>query len=91
MTVKESETAIFKCLLSNDSFIILWLINGSDAEFEEFRRKGVSVVSINTTWSELHIPAHRQHNNTQVHCAALLYQNYEFLDYELSAIAILGN
>ena len=79
----------FKCLLSNDSFEIFWIINDSDAEFVEFKREGISVASINATSSELHIPGQRRYNHTEVQCAALLYHNNVLIHHELSNIALL--
>ena len=88
-TVEESETAIFKCVLSNASFQLIWLINNSAADFTIYQRQGVVIRWINSTASNLHIPGDRNNNHTQVQCIAVLYQDSVLVDHELSEIVLL--
>ena len=91
MTVEESGNATFSCSLSNSSFDILWLFNGYDAGFTPYKERGVTILSINSTSSQLNIVGHDINNNSQVQCVALYIDkcSFELLDYEESEVVFL--
>ena len=88
--VKVSEIANFKCQVSNSSYEMIWIVNGTDAEFGIFRERGVSFFTVNGTMSYLRIIGYISNNNTVVQCAALLYKNHRLIDYEPSTEATLS-
>ena len=53
MTITESESATFRCVVINSSFGIYWLVNDTDAEYAIFQQRGITVVPINDTTSHL--------------------------------------
>ena len=74
VTIRESETASFRCYVVNITFSIFWLVNNSDAGYTTFRERGVRVTSLdpmNDTRSLMEIDGNLFNNNTHVHCAAV--------------------
>ena len=88
-TVVESSSATFRCSVSNSSFSIFWHVNNSDAKYTIFQERGVTIVPINDTSSQLIIVGYKKNNNTLVNCAALKYQNYRLVDWIPSESALL--
>ena len=87
--IMESETATFRCQLSNSSYTIHWIVNNSAANFRTFQENGVSVLSINVTTVYLQIIGYRSNNNTVVQCAGRLFENHRIIDYVSSGRALL--
>ena len=89
MTITESESATFSCAVANSSFGIFWLVNDTDAEYNIFRQRGITVMPINDTMSHLAIEGYKKNNNTVVHCAAIHYHNYNIIAWIKSQTALL--
>lgn len=88
-TVTEPSSATFHCSVFNLSYTMLWLVNGSDADFAIFQDRGLTVYLINDTTSQLVIGGYRKNNNTHVQCVALHYENYHLTRYFHSEVALL--
>ena len=89
VTITESENATFKCAVVNSSFSIFWLVNDTDAEYEIFRRRGITVMPVTDTISHLIVEGYKKYNNTLVHCAAIHYHNYTVIAWISSQKALL--
>ena len=88
-TVAEPNEATFHCSVFNSSFTILWLVNGSDTDFDIFQDRGLTVNQVNETASELIIVGYKKNSNTLVQCVALQYENYRLANYIYSDEALL--
>ena len=89
MTVSGSEEAIFHCAISNTSYNIYWQVNGSDADFDIYHQRGVSIMQINATISRLHIVGYSSNNHTTVQCIGVLFINHHIAHVERSEEAVL--
>ena len=91
-TIEESANATFRCSLSNTSFSIFWTVNNSDADFDIFHRRGVAIMPINATVSQLQIVGDKNNNNTFVQCVALLYHNHQIVSIpsKIALLLVLG-
>ena len=90
-TVTNSIEVTFQCSLFNhSSFIILWLLNGSDAGLDKFKDRGITA-NFTDTSSHLTIVGYQRNNNTRVQCRALQSNNYSisFLS-EVALLLVLG-
>ena len=87
MKVEESDNATFKCVFSNPSFEIHWKVNGSDAEFKEFRDKGIAINPQNI--SELIVLGHKSNNHTLVQCLVFISRNHRIVSSVSSNTATL--
>ena len=87
--VKESETAVFTCQVSNSSYAIHWIVNGVAADFNTNIERGVSVVHHTSTLSQLSIAGLMINNNTIVQCAGRIFEKHLVVEYILSSEAKL--
>ena len=87
--VVESETAVFRCQLSNSSFRIHWIVDETAANFKVIKDRGVTVVSINDSTSHLHIIGYKSNNNTRVQCAGRLFDVFRVIEYVPSDVVTL--
>ena len=85
-TVVESSSATFR---SNSLFSIFWLVNNSNAKYTIFQERGVTIVAINDTSSQLIVVGYKNNNNTLMNCAAMKYQNYQLVAWIPSESALL--
>ena len=90
-TVIESSNATFKCSISNTSFTLAWVFNGSDAGHTVYQERGVSTVYINNTVSMLHVMGHKMYNNTLVHCVAVsFYPRLVSFSSKCASLTVMG-
>ena len=88
-TVEDSDTATFSCHVANSSFRIVWLVNGTDAYYDMFLERGVSIRHINETASQLKILGHIENNQTWVQCVSLRYHNHQITAVTISERAYM--
>lgn len=81
---------MFCCQTDDPSYKIDWIVNNTPADYRIFHEKGVSIVHINSTSSQLHIVAYITYNNTSVQCVARLFLNHIVVDYDVSDVVYLG-
>lgn len=78
IVINESDTAIFRCSVVNNSISIIWLFNNQSAAFKENQDKGVTIVSSsdNPTVSQLEVIGHAHNHNASITCAATIPPHY---------------
>ena len=86
VTVREGQSdGYFSCIISPDTILIQWLIDGKNAESPDFSMSGVSVTLESSSVSNLSVPASSEFNMTSIQCVAF---NILYIS-ELSEVAFL--
>lgn len=91
VSIVELHDATFRCSVCNSSFTIFWLVNDYEADFTVFQERGVVILPINSTASQLHIAGTSINNHSRIQCVALFINNHthRIVDIAESDVALL--
>lgn len=89
-TVPEGTKTTFGCTIVDTSFNIFWYVDGTDISFIRILQRGIDVIVINQTSSQLAVNATRTNNNSNIQCIAFKFQPYRRVESRMAFLVVDG-